>query len=686
MSTVYSADNNAIIQPTSNSIINCGTIYEIKWNKNLFTEAGGSVSTDVILYIENNDTIMPISTPNDGVYEWNVPLEITNPRFPYWISVTNFIDSDLVDGILIDDLTGPTDGSILINNGDGTTYSRLVQLQLSVTDNYGVQFIEISSDNGATWSGFVNYNPSKSWNLPDTPGLITLQIKFYDYGGNVSPIYEDSITYAINTSPSAPANLTAEEGNQTIILRWDPSTDAESNLAGYRIYKTDPTPVESIDVPVANLADPTNPSFEITGLVNGTSYTYKVTAYDAEPLESGDSNVVTATPVAPPPDPVTNFTAIAGDTEVALSWNKPGTSVGREFTLILRKEGVDPTTPPTGGTYYNTGELIDGAEVIHNSGAESYPDTGLNNGTTYYYRAYTFTELSSPVYSTLSASASATPTATVPTPAITSIAPTSGPVGTVATIEGSGLDGATSVQIGSINASIISTAPAKIEVTVPDLGAEGPYDVTVTTPGGTDTLAGAFTFEIIVIVDPPVITNITPLSGPVGTVATIEGNYFQPNSTVDFGVNSAGTVIFDSVTQLTVVVPDIGSGFYPVTVNNPTDGTSNTFAVNFEVPSGTVTVTDVPSGIARNHPNPFDPTKETTRIIFNASELEVRIILYDLRGRALWTKAATSADGYYEVEWDGKSDFGQYVGNGSYIYLITADGKVLNRGQLMVLK
>jgi hypothetical protein len=77
-----------------------------------------------------------------------------------------------------------------------------------------------------------------------------------------------------------------------------------------------------------------------------------------------------------------------------------------------------------------------------------------------------------------------TVTTTTAGPTITSISPTSGPVGTLVTITGSGLAGATSVRFGN-GASVVPTSPTdtKITVNVPSGAKTGA--ITVTTPDGT---------------------------------------------------------------------------------------------------------------------------------------------------------------------------------------------------------
>ena len=99
-----------------------------------------------------------------------------------------------------------------------------------------------------------------------------------------------------------------------------------------------------------------------------------------------------------------------------------------------------------------------------------------------------------------------------------------------------------------------------------------------------------------------------------------------------------------------------------------------------------ITVTPLLTGETRNHPNPFNPKNGSTKIIFKVSANNVKVLVYDLKGRSIWTTSAASASGYYEVTWDGKSFGGDIVSNGTYICLIVADNKILAKGQMMVWK
>src|SRR5262249_46616911 len=113
----------------------------------------------------------------------------------------------------------------------------------------------------------------------------------------------------------------------------------------------------------------------------------------------------------------------------------------------------------------------------------------------------------------------------VPAPTISGFAPSSGYVGTAITISGSNFDpNATSVLFGSVVAALISTTTTQVTAVVPAGVVSGP--VTIVTPAGSATSAGAFS-----IAHPsgsgPVVTGISPTSGPSGTLVTITGSNFS---------------------------------------------------------------------------------------------------------------------------------------------------------------
>jgi IPT/TIG domain len=83
-----------------------------------------------------------------------------------------------------------------------------------------------------------------------------------------------------------------------------------------------------------------------------------------------------------------------------------------------------------------------------------------------------------------------------PLPVVTSVNPAAGPAGggTGVGIFGANFSGVTGVAFGGVPAvSFVEIASGEVQVTTPP-GTPGPVDVAVTTPNGTGTAAGAFTY------------------------------------------------------------------------------------------------------------------------------------------------------------------------------------------------
>ncbi|MGH2596486.1 MAG: IPT/TIG domain-containing protein [Actinomycetota bacterium] len=139
-----------------------------------------------------------------------------------------------------------------------------------------------------------------------------------------------------------------------------------------------------------------------------------------------------------------------------------------------------------------------------------------------------------------------------PLPTITGFSPTSGPIGTVVTITGSGFTGANDVRFNGVSVgtgNFAVSSDIQITATVPSAATTGL--ISVTTLGGTATSSSTF-----VVTSPqlPIITGFSPTSGPIGTVVTITGSGFTGAIVVKFaGVKATFTV--NSDTTITATVP-----------------------------------------------------------------------------------------------------------------------------------
>ncbi len=159
--------------------------------------------------------------------------------------------------------------------------------------------------------------------------------------------------------PAAPTGLTAAAGNAQVALSWTASSGATS----YNVKRatTSGGPYTTVAAGV------TATSYTNTGLTNGTTYYYVVSAVNSAG-ESANSAQAAATPLATISVPAApaGLTATAGNAKVELSWTA---SSGATSYNVKRA-----TT--SGGPY-----TIVAAGVT----ATSYTNTGLANGTTYYY-------------------------------------------------------------------------------------------------------------------------------------------------------------------------------------------------------------------------------------------------------------------------------------------------------------
>jgi endonuclease I/PKD repeat protein len=124
----------------------------------------------------------------------------------------------------------------------------------------------------------------------------------YNFQGNRNPFVDhpewiscvfgvDCGTGGDTTPPAAPTGLLATVGSGSVDLNWN--DNGESDLAGYSVYRGTATggPFNLVNGSLVGASQYTD-----TGVTNGTTYTYVVTASDASSNESGVSAEASATP------------------------------------------------------------------------------------------------------------------------------------------------------------------------------------------------------------------------------------------------------------------------------------------------------------------------------------------------------------------------------------------------------
>jgi peptidoglycan/xylan/chitin deacetylase (PgdA/CDA1 family) len=235
-----------------------------------------------------------------------------------------------------------------------------VEVQYTATAGGGSALF-INGQTQAAWSTSGDY--SRSTNLQ--------RLQLWNDAADTTDF--DDVTVAIPTSnqtaPGAPTAVSGTAGDGSVALSWSaPASDGGSAITSYRI-----TPFIGATAQTPITTGNANTSRTITGLTNGTAYTFKVAATNAvgTGADSTASAAVTPTSVQTAPSAPTNVSGTAGDASVALTWNAPASNGGSAITSYR----ITPFIGATAQTPINTGTTSTSRTI-----------TGLTNGTAYTFK------------------------------------------------------------------------------------------------------------------------------------------------------------------------------------------------------------------------------------------------------------------------------------------------------------
>lgn len=156
------------------------------------------------------------------------------------------------------------------------------------------------------------------------------------------------------------ASFSSAAWAEDVTLAWD--ANSEDNLAGYKLYyKTDTggvpydgTGLNEGDSPVSialeNLSDAVSPAFTLTGLAEGTTYYFALTAFDTDGLESDYS------------DEVSYETAGAGTYSITAAASGQG-SISPEGSVSVAEGETQTFTIAADANYHIAGVTVDGTSV-----------------------------------------------------------------------------------------------------------------------------------------------------------------------------------------------------------------------------------------------------------------------------------------------------------------------------------
>jgi hypothetical protein len=223
--------------------------------------------------------------------------------------------------------------------------------------------ISVSLDGGTTWTLLADGVPndgSQAVSMPSTAtnrGRIKLQPEngiFFDVSNTDFNLYLAGIA----GEPDAPTAVVATAGNAQASVTWSaPISSGTSTIIEYEVTSS----------PDGRVCTTSTTSCSVTGLTNGTAYTFVVTATNSQGTSAASAPSLSIIPATVPGRPL-NATATAGDGRAAVNWSAPASNGGLPIT-----EYVVWSTP---------GSLWCVATGL------SCTVTGLSNGTSYTFRVY----------------------------------------------------------------------------------------------------------------------------------------------------------------------------------------------------------------------------------------------------------------------------------------------------------
>ncbi len=175
-----------------------------------------------------------------------------------------------------------------------------------------------------------------------------------------------------------------------------------------------------------------------------------------------------------------------------------------------------------------------------------------------------------------------------------------------------------------------------------------------------------------------------------GTTAVLTSIVCNQDTTGD--LNGVTLGVFDDMFQLRAQLSVNSPRIYTITYQATDAASNSTFGSaivtipidkpkDAEIEEGTL---PVPTGVtlAQNYPNPFNPT--TTISFGTPDQRHMELVIFDIMGRPVRTLFDVVLDaGSYSVVWDGRSDAGETLPSGLYIYQLRAGNQRLEQKMLL---
>ena len=195
---------------------------------------------------------------------------------------------------------------------------------------------------------------------------------------------------------------------------------------------------------------------------------------------------------------------------------------------------------------------------------------------------------------------------------------------------------------------------------------------------------------IVIGIDPASGFNIAPINRVKVTGANFTGNTTVRLTRTGQNNISGSSLTLVSSTEITCNFNIAGAqvGNWNVVVD---DGSNNLGSLTngFEVKTYPYDI-----AWAINSPNPFDPARESTTIMYKLKkDSEVTILIFSITADLLWKQSYPAGfnggrEGDNSLLWTGYTNFGELASNGVFLVhvLEKASGKTLARGKIAVIR